>query len=92
MRLDERSSSSVALVDDAGTRIAAADRLITEQQTMRNSIKALVAIAREGKSQRNGTGEDKVRGWSSRTNTIADGSKTRKRLRLRLTFQTARQR
>ena len=31
LRLDERSSSSVALIDDMGTCIAAADRLIIEQ-------------------------------------------------------------
>jgi hypothetical protein len=31
VRLDERSSSSVALIGNVGVRIAAADRLITEQ-------------------------------------------------------------
>jgi hypothetical protein len=53
-----------------GACIAAADRPIMEQQTKRNSIKALVAISHEEKENhgRNGSEEDEVRGRSSRTN------------------------
>ena len=59
MRLDERSGSSVALIDDMDTCIAAADRLITEQQMAKNSIRALLAIAQKKSHRVMGTEEIK---------------------------------
>jgi hypothetical protein len=52
--LDERASSSVALLDAAGICIAAAVRLETEQHIIKDTIKALVAMACEGKNEETG--------------------------------------
>lgn len=76
MRPDERAGSSVASVDGIGTSIAAADRLVTEQQTMKNSIKALVAIAHEERPQRNGN-----RGYKVREGGLQEGTRLQTSLR-----------